>query len=62
MPMYEYNCVECNQSFELLRPMNDHPKQCPGCNRKNTVKLSVSRTSFALKGTGWYKTDYGNQK
>lgn len=32
-------------------------KRCPTC--KSKVERMVSRTSFILKGSGWYATDYG---
>lgn len=57
MPIYEYECPTCGQ-FELLRKITDPPlKKCPTC--KKAVKKLMSNTSFQLKGTGWYVTDYG---
>jgi putative FmdB family regulatory protein len=44
MPIYEYACKSCNQSFEhLQRTMTDGPKPpCPECGSKQTArKLSV---------------------
>ncbi len=32
-------------------------RRCPTC--KGKVDRIVSRTSFVLKGSGWYATDYG---
>ncbi len=33
MPLYEYYCVECNHSFDSLRPMSkaDAVIKCPKC-------------------------------
>lgn len=57
MPIYEYRCAKCGD-FELLRKFSDPPvDKCPTCRRKVT-KL-MSNTSFQLKGSGWYVTDYG---
>lgn len=57
MPIYEYRCAKCGD-FELLRKFSDPPvEKCPTCRRKVT-KL-MSNTSFQLKGSGWYVTDYG---
>lgn len=58
MPIYEYQCKKCFCKFELLRKINDNSQCiCPNCNSDELLKL-VSTTSFQLKGTGWYETDY----
>lgn len=57
MPIYEYRCSKCGD-FETTQKITDAPLQkCPTCRRKVT-KL-ISATSFQLKGSGWYVTDYG---
>lgn len=57
MPIYEYNCPKCGD-FETTQKITEPPLQkCPTCRRKVT-KL-ISATSFQLKGSGWYVTDYG---
>ncbi len=57
MPIYEYRCSKCGE-FETMQKITDPPLQkCPKCRRKVT-KL-ISNTSFQLKGSGWYVTDYG---
>lgn len=56
MPLYEYSCPSCG-TFEVLQKFSDAPlKECPTCG-KDVSKL-MSRTSFQLKGTGWYASDY----
>jgi len=58
MPIYEYKCDSCGQVTEKLQKMSDAPlKKCPHCGGK--VGKIFSRTSFQLKGSGWYVTDYG---
>jgi predicted nucleic acid-binding Zn ribbon protein len=37
------------------------PKKCDGCGAKKLSKV-VSRTSFQLKGGGWYSDLYGSTK
>lgn len=32
---------------------------CPGCG--GNMKKMISSTSFVLKGSGWYVTDYGDK-
>lgn len=58
MPIYEYSCSNCNHQFEVIQKINDEPvKVCPECSNKTVIRL-VSPTSFQLKGTGWYVTDF----
>ena len=58
MPIYEYQCKECDHKFEKLQKISDEPlKDCPNCHRPSLVKL-VSAAGFQLKGTGWYVTDF----
>jgi putative FmdB family regulatory protein len=57
MPIYEYECPKCEVVHELLQKMSDAPlTSCPDC--KAPVTKVFSRSSFALKGTGFYTTDY----
>lgn len=59
MPIYEYRCPDCGHEFEVMQRMSDDPvKVCPDCSAANVSKL-ISRTSFVLKGGGWYKDHYG---
>jgi len=59
MPIYEYNCSKCG-NFETIQKMSDKPlTQCPTCRRK--VAKLISSTSFQLKGSGWYITDYARK-
>jgi putative FmdB family regulatory protein len=56
MPIYEYRCEKCGD-FETTQRITDAPLQrCPTCRRK--VRRLISSTSFQLKGSGWYVTDY----
>ncbi|ADR18871.1 FmdB family zinc ribbon protein [Calditerrivibrio nitroreducens] len=61
MPIYEYKCTKCNHIFELLEPtFNDvKEKKCVKCG--SSAERIMSLTSFQLKGSGWYKTDYANK-
>jgi putative FmdB family regulatory protein len=57
MPIYEYKCEKCDKTFELLQKINSEPlKKCIYCS--GNVKKLISISSFQLKGTGWYETDY----
>jgi len=56
MPIYEYQCPKCG-TFETTQRITDPPlKRCPTC--KSKVERMISATSFVLKGSGWYATDY----
>ena len=61
MPIYEYKCQKCGKQFEALQGINDPDlKSCKFCRGK--VHKLISMTSFTLKGTGWYATDYAGKK
>lgn len=58
MPVYEYLCDRCGE-FEADQRISDDPlKKCPKC-RSSKVRRLISSTSFQLRGSGWYITDYG---
>lgn len=58
MPIYEYQCANCEHKMEALQKISDEPlKACPACDKPELVKL-VSAASFRLKGSGWYETDF----
>lgn len=64
MPIYEYQCQECQEELEALRKLSDEPLvDCPACG-KPALKKKVSAAAFRLKGGGWYETDFktGNKK
>ncbi len=61
MPIYEYNCTNCDHNFDLLEKISDQPaKECPHCHKNTAVRL-VSAAAFQLKGSGWYATDFKNK-
>lgn len=62
MPLYEYQCSNCDAYLEKLQKISDSPlTRCPECNQDTLIKL-VSATTFKLKGNGWYETDFKNKK
>ncbi len=59
MPIYEYLCQKCGE-FEVTQRITSNPLgRCPTC--KGKVQKLISNTSFQLKGTGWYVTDYARK-
>ncbi len=62
MPIYDYLCDACGHEFEREQSMNDRPvRTCPRC-RARKVRRLISRTSFVLKGGGWYRDLYSSSK
>lgn len=58
MPLYEYKCQSCGHTNEFLMKMSDPaPEACLVCGA-DSLKKMMSKTSFVLKGTGWYETDF----
>ena len=61
MPIYKYTCEKCGSHVEVIQKVSDPPlKRCSKCRGK--LSKDVSRTSFQLKGSGWYATDYPTSK
>jgi putative FmdB family regulatory protein len=59
MPIYEYDCPSCG-TFEVSQKITEKPlRRCPTC--KGKVSKLISSTSFQLKGSGWYVTDYAGK-
>lgn len=57
MPLYEYLCEKCGESFEVIEKFSDEPltthSKCGG-----PVHRLISAPALQFKGTGWYVTDY----
>ena len=57
MPIYEYRCQECQQTFEeWQKDFNERQVPCPVCGGK--AERLISSSSFVLKGGGWYSDLY----
>jgi len=60
MPIYEYECIKCGRVEEVLHRFSDKPvAKCKHCSGK--LQKLISQSTFHLKGTGWYVTDYANK-
>ena len=60
MPIYEYKCMKCMHKFEAMQKFTEAAiSQCPNCG--GPVKKLISHSSFHLKGSGWYLTDYAHK-
>ena len=58
MPLYEYRCLSCNETFEVRQKFSDEPiakhADCGG-----EAKRLLSAPQLHFKGSGFYITDYG---
>jgi putative FmdB family regulatory protein len=58
MPIYEYGCSSCGTVIEVMQKVGARPlRKCRDCSGK--LQKLVSRTSFVLKGGGWFDEGYG---
>jgi len=56
--IYDYKCTSCSNVFEVWAKIADPgPGECPRCQAPDPEKV-ISAPAFALKGSGWYTTDY----
>src|SRR6202020_879974 len=62
MPFYEYQCKNCGHDLEAMQKVSDSPlKKCPHCGKSQLQRL-MSAPVFRLKGSGWYETDFKDDK
>ena len=58
MPLYDYRCQQCGETFEVKQKFSDEPltvhEKCGG-----QVERLISAPALQFKGSGWYVTDYG---
>lgn len=60
MPIYEYECTKCGHHIEAWQKFSDPPlTECEQCQGK--MKKLISQSTFHLKGSGWYVTDYASK-
>ena len=60
MPIYEYQCEKCGEIEEALQRFSDKPlTKCKHCSGK--LHKLISQSTFHLKGSGWYVTDYASK-
>ena len=61
MPIYEYRCEHCGDTFEILQKVNESSlTECILCH-EGPVKKLISVSSFVLKGAGFYVNDYPSE-
>ncbi len=58
MPVYVYQCSNCEVEFEQSQKFSDPPlKRCPECGQ-NTLHKVYSPVGVIYKGSGFYSTDH----
>jgi putative FmdB family regulatory protein len=58
MPLYDYRCHQCGETFEVRQKFADKVLTVhEGCGGK--LERLISLPAIQFKGTGWYVTDYG---
>ena len=60
MPTYEYSCTSCG-TFDVEQRITEPAlSTCDKCG--GPVRRLISRSSFALRGGGWYADGYASAK
>jgi putative FmdB family regulatory protein len=54
MPMFDYKCTKCGESFEKLAKSADNVVECPKCG-EDAEKQVCAPVTFQLNGGGYYK-------
>ena len=62
MPIYEYACGKCGAHVEVMQKVSDPPLKRHGGGCGGKLEKQLSRTSFQLKGSGWYVNYYAGKK
>jgi putative FmdB family regulatory protein len=58
MPLYDYRCHRCGETFEVRQKFSDELLTVhEGCGGE--VERLISAPALQFKGSGWYVTDYG---
>ena len=60
MPIYAYKCSACGHAEDVMQKVSDAPlTACPKCGAESFSK-QLTAAGFALKGNGYYATDFKN--
>jgi putative FmdB family regulatory protein len=48
MALYEYKCADCDERFDLMRPMSraDEPAPCPDCGGSESYRMISNFSSI----------------
>ena len=57
MPTYGYECLSCDNQFEIFQSIKDDPlKVCEACG--GVLRKRIYPVGIAFKGSGFYVNDY----
>lgn len=60
MPLYEYHCSDCENTFEVIQKFSDPELTiCSKCG--GTVQKVLSAPAIRFRGSGWYVNDYARK-
>ncbi len=58
MPMYRYQCNECDKEFNVLEFANDPPTKVCNCEKQSKkIERMLGVPSLSFKGKGFYVND-----
>ncbi len=62
MPIFDYKCTKCEKVQEVIQKFVDPDpnRKCPDCGAP--MEKQIGASSFQLKGTGWYATDFKSKQ
>lgn len=59
MPTYEYECNDCNHSFDVFQNIADERlTNCPKCKKGKVTRIISGGAGIIFKGSGFYVNDY----
>jgi len=65
MPIYEFYCEKCDCTVEKMQSFDSPVPGCPTekgkADKECGLKRIISKSSFRLKGEGWYKDGYAKK-
>ena len=62
MPLYEYKCESCGETFEVIQKFSDEPLRVHDKCGGGPVERLISPSALQFKGSGWYVTDYAGSR
>lgn len=58
MPIYDYKCFNCGESFEISHSiLEDARTRCPNCKSDGLKRLISRNVGISFKGSGFYIND-----
>lgn len=59
MPTYDYECKNCDHTWEVFQSIKANPiRKCPNCGKQKAKRMIGPGAGIIFKGSGFYQTDY----